>query len=212
MERALNLSTYVDIKERIPYAYEFICLSHAIIAFGYEDLKDLLNTVKYLKSALQMNGKTLQNQETLIRGLYFISNLMRISLLQKNYAAADSFAMNILKKGKKLTGENKYIEYLIKILDVFMETKNVRLIQNTYKILLKEIEKPKGDKELKKTKAYVYQEYAKYLYGVVKKKSKSNTYKQKAIEIYKDLNLESAIPELEEEYKEIDRKLGKKDD
>jgi len=208
IEQAIKLAPIIKAKEKIPYLNEFITLSHALIAEAHYSNKDLKSAVESFNIAQNSNKTTLGNQETYIRDCYILSRLMEIAKLQENWRIADKFAQKIFYSSKKLEISHslKALKYLKKIKDVFIDAKNLDFINKSYSEMLKICKKKEILKEEPKVAAEIYDDYAKYLYIVLKKTKSAVKYYKKAESILEELNLKSEAHIIREKIEEINKK------
>ncbi len=206
IDQAIKLAPIIDAKDKIGYLNEFITLSHALIAEAHYTNKDFISAIESFNIARQTNLNTLKNQETYIRDCYILSRLMGIGKLQENWRIADKFAQKIFFSAKKLEDSVKALKYLIKIKDIFIEAKNLDFINKSYSEMLKICKKKEIAKENPKTVANIYNDYAKYLYIVLKKGKSAVKYYSKAEKIFKGLDLKNEAQIVREKIEEINGK------
>ncbi|QEE17680.1 hypothetical protein DSAG12_03517 [Promethearchaeum syntrophicum] len=206
IEEAINLAPIIKAKEKIPYLNEFVTLSHALIAEAHYNNKDLKSAIESFTIAQKTNKNTLGNQETNIRECYILSKLMAIGVLQENWRIADKFAQKIYISAKKLENTVKSLLYLIKIKDVFIESKNLDFINKSYTEMIKICKKKEFLKENPKKVAEVFSDYAKYLNLVLKKQKTAINYYSKAVDIYEGLNLKKEALIITEKIEKIKKK------
>jgi len=206
INQAIDLAPIIKAKEKIPYLTEFVALSHALIAEAHYNNKDLKSAIESFNIAQKSNKNTLGNQETYIRDCYILSRLMDIGKLQENWKIADKFAQKIFFSAKKLENSMKALKYLIKIRDVFIESKNLDFINKSYSEMLKICKKKEFIKENQINVAEVYDDYAKYLYLVLKKTKNAVKYYKKAELLLKELNLKSKAQIIREKIEKISKK------
>ncbi len=206
INQAIDLAPIIKAKEKIPYLTEFVTLSHALIAEAHYNNKDLKSAIESFNIAQKSNKNTLGNQETYIRDCYILSRLLDITKLQENWRIADKFAQKIFFSSKKLEDSMKALKYYIKIRDVFIESKNLDFINKSYSEMLKICKKKETVKENPKIVAETYDNYAKYLYIVLKKSKNAIKYYKKAELILEDLNLKSEAQIIRDKIKEINKK------
>ena len=206
VEQAIKLAPIIKAKEKIGYLNEFVTLSHALIAEAHYNNKDIKSAIVSFSNAQKSNKNTLGNQETYIRECYILSKLMDIGKLQENWKIADNFAQKILLSSKKLEDSMKALKYYIKIRDVFIESKNLDFINKSYSEMLKICKKKEFVKENPTKVAEVYDNYAKYLYIVLKKEKSAVKYYTKAEDIFKSLNLNNEAQIIREKIEEITKK------
>jgi tetratricopeptide (TPR) repeat protein len=188
MKTAIQLAEIIGKKDKIAYLEEYIVLSESLIAEMEYENKKLKEAIEGFNRALEHNQKTLMNQETWIRELYITDKLMRIAKMQENWSAADNFAIRIYEAAKRVLDVPKRIDYLNRIKNVFIESKNLDWINKTYEEMLKTLKKVDGD--VKKTKAAVYCDYGKYLHVVLKKEKKAKELVEEAVAIYNEFAME----------------------
>ncbi|UYP45093.1 hypothetical protein NEF87_001378 [Candidatus Lokiarchaeum ossiferum] len=196
LEKAVQLTKIIGNEERNPYIYEYITLSSALIGNTYITNKDLLNAIEQFQSALENNKKTLGNEETNIRELYFLSKLMNIAELQENWRIADKYAIRMYPIAKKLEDSEKAMDYFTEIKDVFIKSKNLDMINNSYTQLLKICKKSKGFEKLKLSIAEIYSDYANYLEVVLNKKKKAKSYFRQAKDLFSEISLSEKAQEM----------------
>lgn len=189
IKQAIELAAIINVKEKVPYLHEYATLSYALIAEAYYEKKDFISAIEYYNKAQEANKKTLGNQETVIRDSYLLKCLMNLAKFQKNWRIADKFAQKIFISSKKIENPSKALQYLMEIKDIFIESKNLDYINKSYKRMLKICQSKEAKKDLRKTIAEVYADYAKYLNIVLKKDKTAIKYFQKAKEIYLELNM-----------------------
>ena len=206
IEQAIKLAPIIKAKEKIGYLNEFVTLSHALIAEAHYNNKDLKSAIESFSLAQKTNKNTLGNQETYIRECYILSKLMDIGKLQENWRIAEKFAQNIFFSSKKLEESMKALKYYKIIKDVFIESKNLDFINKSYSEMLKICKKKEFVKENPKKVAEVYDNYAKYLYIVLKKEKSAVKYYTKAEDIFKSLNLDNEAQIIREKIEKINKK------
>jgi len=205
-EQAIKLAPIIKAKDKIGYLNEFVTLSHALIAEAHYNNKDLKSAIESFSLAQKTNKNTLGNQETYIRECYILSKLMDIGKLQENWRIADNFAQKIFFSSNKLENSTKALKYYIRIKDVFIENKNLDFINKSYSEMLKICKKKDFAKENPKKVAEVYDDYAKYLYIVLKKEKNAVKYYTKAEDIFKALDLKNEAQIIREKIKKINKK------
>lgn len=131
---------------------------------------------------------------------------MDIGKLQENWNIADKFAQKIFFSAKKLENSMKALKYLIKIKDVFIESKNLDFINKSYSEMLKICKKKETVKENPKIVAEIYDDYAKYVYIVLKKTKNAVKYYSKAENIFKELDLKNEAQIKREKIEKINKK------
>lgn len=206
IDQAIKLAPIIDVKEKISYLNEFVTLSHALIAEAHYNNKDLISAIKSFNIAQQSNINTLKNQETYIRDCYILSRLMDIGKLQENWRIADKFAQKIYFSAKNLEDFVKALKYFKKIKDVFIDAKNLDFINKSYSEMLKICKKKDFLKKNQKTVADIFDDYAKYLYIVLKKEKSAIKYYSKAEKIFEGLDLKNAAQTVREKIKKINEK------
>ena len=206
IDQAIKLAPIIDAKEKMGYLNEFVTLSHALIAEAHYNNKDLISSIESFNFARQANINTLKNQETFTRDCYILSRLMGIGKLQENWRIADKFAQKIFFSAKKLEDSAKSLKYLIRIKDVFIESKNLDFINKSYSEMLKICKKKEIMKENPKTVAEIYEDYAKYLYIVLKKGKNAVKYYSKAKKIFEGLDLKNEAQIVREKIEIINKK------
>ena len=92
----------ISIEDRLPFIYEYISLAQSLMANTYIENKDLKTAIMKFKEAKKSNNKTLQNEQTFVRGAFIESRLMYIAELQENWGLADNFAQNTYQLMKKI--------------------------------------------------------------------------------------------------------------
>jgi deoxyhypusine synthase len=205
VEQAIKLAPIIKAKEKIGYLNEFVTLSHALIAEAHYNNKDLKSAIESFSFAQRTNKNTLGNQETYIRECYILSKLMDIGKLQENWKIADNFAQKIFFSSKKLEDSMKALKYFIRIKDVFIESKNLDFINKSYSEMLKICKKKEIVKENPKFIVDIFDDYAKYLYIVLKKGKSAVKYYKKAESILEDLNLKPEAQIIREKIEEINK-------
>ena len=206
INQAIDLAPIIKAKEKIGYLNEFVTLSHALIAEAHYNNKDLKSAIESFNIAQKSNKNTLGNQETYVRDCYILSRLMDIGKLQENWKIADKFAQKIFFSAKKLENSMKALKYYIKIRDVFIESKNLDFINKSYSEMLKICKKKETVKENPKIVAEIYDDYAKYLYVVLKKTKNAVKYYKKAVLLLEELNLKSEAQIIRKKIEEINKK------
>ena len=206
IEEAIYLAPIIKVKEKIPYLNEFITLSQALIAEAHYNNKDLKSAIEFFNIAQKSNKNTLGNQETYIRDCYILSRLLDISKLHENWRIADKFAQKIFFSSKKLEDSVKALKYYIKIKDVFIESKNLDFISKSYSEMLKICKKKDIVKDNPKIVAEVFDDYAKYLYIVLKKGKSAVRYYSKAKNIFEGHGLKNEAQIIIEKIEKINKK------
>lgn len=196
LEKAIELTKIIGNEERNQYIYEYITLSIALIGNTYILNKDLLHAIEQFQLALENNQKTLGNEETHVRELYFLSKLMNIAELQENWRIADKYAIRMYPIAKKLEDSEKAMDYFKEIKNVFIKSKNLDMINNSYAQLLKICKKSKGFEKRKLSIADVYADYANYLEIVLKKKKKAISYFNQAKKLFLEISLSEKAEEM----------------
>ena len=205
INQAVKLAPIIKAKEKIPYLNEFVTLSHALIAEAHFKNRDLKSAIESFNTAKKYNEKTLNNQETFIRKCYILSRLLDITKLQENWIIADKLARQLFFSSKKLEDSKKALKYFISIKDVFIESKNLDFINKSYSEMLKICKKKDVLKENPKIVAEIYDDYAKYVYIVLKKENSAKKYYKKAESILEGLNLKDEARIIREKIEKIEK-------
>jgi tetratricopeptide (TPR) repeat protein len=203
MRNALQLAKIVNKKEKEPYLWEYITLCEALKGMTYYEGKDLKEAIVQFNLARESNKKTLKNQETIIRDLYLLEKLVNIASLQQNWGAADNISQLIYGSALKVKELQKKIDYLVKIKNIFIESKNLSYIKKCYSKLIKLCNNE--DSDLDKSKATIYSDYARFLEIVMKKKKKAAEFYDLAIELFKKLDLNADLARVIEQRNEMNK-------
>ena len=197
--QAMDLAKVVNMEQRIPYINEYLVLNNTLIGSALFEEKDLVGAIEQYKKSLELNKKTLNNQETHIRRLFIWQKLMSIARVQENIRLAEDFAENIFFVVKtKLKDIARSLEYLNLIKDIFIQSKNLDMINKTYALLLRRCKKA-TQPELRKAKADTYRNYAKYATLVLQKKRVGTKYFHRAKNLYTELSASDEIALMEQE-------------
>ncbi len=205
LNKGVNLAKIIGIENKLPYIFEYICLAQSLLANAHIENKDLKKAIDKLKEAKESNRKTLTNQQTFIRGAYIESKFMNIASLQENWRIADQYAQNVYKYAKKIDDPTKKLNYLTKIKDIFIKSKNLDFINNSYKLMIDLGKKPSDDMEFQTEISSIYFDYGNYLEVVLKKKKKAKLYFSKASAIFSKLSLEQSAKMAEERLHNLEK-------
>ncbi|MBA7574303.1 hypothetical protein ES708_16108 [subsurface metagenome] len=166
---------------------------------------------KSSKNIIRLANKTLKTIDQAIDLAPIIKAKEKIPYLTEfvtlsHALIADKFAQKIFFSAKKLENSMKALKYLIKIKDVFIESKNLDFINKSYSEMLKICKKKETVKENPKIVAEIYDDYAKYVYIVLKKTKNAVKYYSKAENIFKELDLKNEAQIKREKIEKINKK------
>lgn len=187
--KALELANITTTEtRRVPYIYEYITLCYGVIALDYLDEQhDLKKGMEYIGKARETNSKTLLNEETNIRELFFFERLQKIGLDAQQMDTVDSISQQMFDYTQRLDNTEKRILYLNKAKTGFIYTKNAKMVDKVYDTLLKITKKLKKQDE--KTKADIFREYGNYCNTILKKPKEATKYLSEAKKLYETLKL-----------------------
>ncbi|MHA1620439.1 MAG: hypothetical protein ACTSVZ_14270, partial [Promethearchaeota archaeon] len=171
-EEAKDMASLVDMVDRIPYVNEYCVLSWALIGNAYFQEKSIEEAVDSFNKALELNQKTLNNQETLIRENYILTELLKIAKLQEDAILVGRFALKILANAQKLKDLKKQIKYYRIALDGVISAQNDPGRDKTWKLLIKAGKRAKTE-ELLPLQAEIWEDYGKFLLQQMKATSTS---------------------------------------
>ncbi|MCF2139805.1 MAG: hypothetical protein K9W44_07115 [Candidatus Lokiarchaeota archaeon] len=215
-EKAIQMAELVAMEERIPYVNEYIVLNHALIANILFQEKKYDESLRAYEKAMEINEKTLKNQETLIRDCFISSEMTKLYLLQKKKILVDKTAWRIFKNAKNLEDKQKAVKYLTIAQEFFKNSENLSGEEKTWKALLKILKKNwANDTKIKhedaktkkidistiydKIRAEKYNAYGDFLLNRSKKPNLSNIrkYWKKSAVLYHKLHLEKKAKAVE---------------
>lgn len=183
--KAIEMTDLVAMEDRIPYLNEYLVLNYAILANAYFLEKKVNLAIETYQNALDINEKTLKNQETLIRDCFISLEMTKLYLLKKQTIMAEKNLWRILKNTQKLEDLQKAIKYLLQIRDIFLQLQNHEGFNQAWKKLLQIAKKGKTD-DLIPICADIYEQYGDFLNQIARKNPEdSNKQKKKAIKNWK---------------------------
>ena len=202
--KAVKMTDLVAMEDRIPYLNEYFVLNYAILANTLSIENKIEEAILTYQKALNINEKTLNNQETLIRDCFISTEISKLYIYQKNKILAEKNLWRILKNTKKLEDIKKAIKYLLQIRDFFIQLDNQEGIKQTWKMLLKIATKGK-EEDLVPIRAEIYEQYGRFLvknerqnpHNALKQKKRAKKYWKKAILLYNRAKLSKKTKKLE---------------
>ncbi|MHA1647933.1 MAG: hypothetical protein ACTSVL_10205 [Promethearchaeota archaeon] len=189
----IEIAKYINAEDKVKYINEYFTLTHVLIANSQIDLKNYDQADESLKIAEEFNLKTLENEETIIRDLFIHSKLMDLAKLRHDNHVLEKCADYNFKKAQKLQKPDKTLEYLRESANNFVILGKIDQAKKVFKKILKICKNKKTNKELHKTIAGIYEEYADFCLKYEQGEDTAKKYFIRAKDIYKEIKMKKNV-------------------
>jgi tetratricopeptide (TPR) repeat protein len=191
---AKELLPIIGKQKNEPLLWEYITLCEGLIGSAHYDDGNYAEAILQFEKAQTLNKKTPQNNDAYLRELFFFERLLEIAKRTNQLQTAEGLAIKIFHTIKHLYTVSEKVEMLLKIKQIFFETKNVTYIEKVYKELIGLSKKAKGD--LEKTKAYIFTDYARYLETILNKHKDAAKFFSEALDIFEKLGIQKEVEDI----------------
>jgi len=194
----------MGMKEKKPFIYEYIALTTALLGTAYLNASNYKKAQECFITALDLNKKSMGNQDTYLRQTYIHMKLTTIGVHQNTPVEGPHHAESAFNTVKKVKDPAKVLPYLRELKELYIRVQDDLATEKIFKTMIQFGKIVKNKQDSYHALADIYSEYGDFLLKREKSekelKRAEKLYK-KALKIYQKSGLDAKIQKIQEKLK-----------